>query len=119
MTLQENLQKLQIISSLKDNWNGEGASAFDVELIKKVGSILPVLAKQPEIFPTSVGSIQLEYDGSNDSYLEMEISNSKTIEVFRIDREGGEENFNIENNIKSLNDLINSFYRPLNPFNQN
>lgn len=64
---QENLRKLEQISLLADNWDGNGAKAFDKQLVAKVKDLIGALGVQPEIFPLSYGSIQMEYtkeDGS-------------------------------------------------------
>ena len=99
-----------LISSLKDNWNGNGALAFSSILIEKIKNIVVGLEKQPEIFPTAANSIQLEYDGLDNSYLEIEIFDSKIAEIFRINKDGSEEYFNTNADSESLNRLVTAFY---------
>lgn len=78
----DNLDKLKVIGDLKDNWNQNGASAFSGKLIKRVRSILEKIEVQPEIFPTALGTIQLEFDNSRRDHMEIEISESGNAEVF-------------------------------------
>ncbi len=108
--LKKNINKITLISTLKNNWNGNGASSFNPALIQKVSSIVLMLLRQPEIFPTSANTIQLEYEGPENSYLEIEISESDQAEVFSINKDGSEKSFSINDNIDSLNSLVNSFY---------
>lgn len=108
--IQKNMRKILLIASLKDNWNGNGALAFSAKLIDRVKQIVLSLVRQPEIFPTAAGSIQLEYDGDNDSYLEMEIFELGPAEIFRVNRDGSEECFKVDDDIESLNGLVASFY---------
>jgi len=108
--LHKNLKRLLAISLLKDNWDGNGANAFSKDLISKVRNIIILLNKQPELFPTSVNSIQLEYEGADNSYLEIEITDQDTAEVYRIDRSGGEDTFLIKVDADILNKLVTAFY---------
>lgn len=47
---------MEQISLLADNWNGNGAKAFDKQLVAKVKDLIGALGVQPEIFPLSYGS---------------------------------------------------------------
>ena len=104
------LRRLSEISSLKDGWDGNGASAFSTKLIEKVNRILLFLDVQPEVFPTADDSIQLEYDGPNKSYLEFQIFETGDVEVFCINRDGSEKEWSIKSDIKSLNGVVKDFY---------
>ena len=73
ITFNENMKTLSIIESLEENWNGYGAPPFQKELIDKVKCIIKNLDEQPEIFPTGRGTIQLEYESKDKSYLEFEV----------------------------------------------
>lgn len=82
--IQENLDKLENISKLEENWNGYNCKPipkevcdFSTNIIRKLGDF------QPKIFPTGRGSVQFEYE-KNEEYLEFEIFSSKEIEMFRI-----------------------------------
>ncbi len=48
------------------------------------------LETQPQVFPTANNSIQIEYDGSDGSYLEFQISKKKELEYYRVDKQGSE-----------------------------
>ena len=108
--LQNNLKKIDAISNLKTNWNGNGANAFKTELIDKIRRIISALYIQPDIFPTPADSIQLEYDGPDDSYLEIEIRGMETAEVYRINRDKTEDFFGVSSTADSLNKLVIAFY---------
>lgn len=78
------LKKLTTISELKDNWNDNGAKHFENSLLVKCFTILTVLEEfPPEVFPVADNSIQMEYDGDNDSYLQFRIYDDN-IRVFGI-----------------------------------
>ena len=78
----DNLEKLRIIGELKENWNQNGAAAFAGELIRKVRGIIDKIDIQPEVFPTALGTIQLEFDNSRRDHMEIEIDESDNAEVF-------------------------------------
>ena len=74
LELKENLKKLDEISSLKKNWNVNQAKPIRKKIIKRSKVLVIDLDKQPQIFPTANESIQIEYDGINNSYLEFQIT---------------------------------------------
>ena len=78
----ENLKKLEEISSLKADWNGNGAPGIPPVLIKKARALIKALPIQPEIFPTALETIQLEFDNDRHDHMEIEISTSDKAEVF-------------------------------------
>lgn len=67
-----NLDRLEEIKKLKQDWNGNGAEPFGQDLVNKTIVILKGLSDQPQVFPTARNSIQLEYE-NGDCYLEFEI----------------------------------------------
>ena len=86
-----NMEKLSAIRSLKSGWNGNGAPAFSKSLIDRIGSLIDILDIQPEIFPTAMGTIQLEYDNSRKDHMEIEISDDNgEADVFIISFNGVE-----------------------------
>lgn len=105
---ENNLRKLDEIKQLNDNWDGENSKSFSTSLIQKVRNILMCLNVQPELFPTGCETIQLEYDGENDSYLEFEISDKPLVKVFRIDQNQKETSYNID--IADIEKEVNKFY---------
>ncbi len=102
--------KLGQIKRLGKNWNGYGAGAFDDVLINTVYKLIPTLIRQPEIFPTGRNTIQLEYDGANESYLEIEIVNEGVANVLLIDRNGEEKEYTDVPNENNINKLVKDFY---------
>ena len=108
--LQENLDKLEEIKNLPDNWNGNNADAFPGALISKVKDIILGISIQPEMFPTAADSIQLEYDGPYNSYLEFQISNKELADVFIIDSDGKEREFSVSCSIGEIDKVVKKFY---------
>lgn len=106
---QENLRKLEQISLLADNWDGNGAKAFDKQLIAKVKDLIGVLDIQPEIFPLSYGSIQMEYEKEDDSYLEIEINLNDTWDVFELNENGEESAFSVAADAEVVNKVAKDF----------
>ena len=104
------LKKIDLIVSLEDNWNGNGAVAFSDGLVKKLKSIVIMLDKQPEIFPTANNSIQLEYDKPDGSHMEIELFENGDSEVFEVDAYGNESLLNIDTNVETINKVVNDFY---------
>lgn len=106
----ENLDKLFAISTLEDNWNGNGAPSFSRELIEKVHSIIIDLTIQPELFPTALQTIQLEYDNSRKDHMEIEIGTDDMSEVFIVDKSGAESLEKIESTTRAINERVGAFY---------
>ena len=108
-TQQKNLRKLEQISLLADNWDGNGSKAFDKQLIAKVKDLIGVLDVQPEIFPLSYGSIQMEYEKEDDSYLEIEINLNDTWDVFELNESGEESAFSVAADAEVVNKVAKDF----------
>ncbi len=106
----DNLKKLEIIQCLKEGWNGNGAPAFADTLIDKVSKIINGLSIQPEVFPTALGTIQLEYDNSRRDHMEIEIGESGDIEVFISTYDGKELFDTISSSTKDINRKVSEFY---------
>lgn len=105
-----NLRKIDDIARLPNNWNGNGATSFSNQLIDKIRQIVVSLKRQPEIFPTGCNSIQIEYDGPKNSYLEIEIKDEDIASVFKINQVGNESNFEINSNPSEINKIVDEFY---------
>lgn len=105
-----NLQKLNEIGKLPENWNENGALKFSTEIIQKCKNIINSLQKQPEIFPTGANSIQMEYEKESGEYLEFNVYSEHT-EVFEINALEQENEFSIfEDEIENVKELVRSFY---------
>lgn len=107
--MQENLRKLEQISLLADNWDGNGAKAFDKQLVAKVKDLIGALGVQPEIFPLSYGSIQMEYTKEDGSYLEFEINLNDTWDVFELNENGEESAFSVAADAEVVNKVAKDF----------
>ena len=105
----ENQQKLQAISELEDNWDGYGASKISSDVIFKTKEILKSLYKQPEIFPTGAGTIQMEYETDDGDYLEFQIGDMPEIQCYM--KQGEQENEKlIYIRPEVINNLVRNFY---------
>ena len=108
--LKKNLLKLDEIKSLKRNWNGNKAKPITKKIVNKTKSLIINLEKQPQVFPTANDSIQMEYDGDNNSYLEFQITKENNLSYFKIDRNGKETSGIIPVSSFALNALVKEFY---------
>lgn len=72
--LKKNKQKLESFKELQSNWDGYDGLPFNNSVIEKVLNIISNLDYQPNIFPTSRGSIQIEKYIDDDNLVEIEIS---------------------------------------------
>ena len=62
------------IQNLGPNWNGYGGKEFSLEVISLARDIITLLGVyQPEIYPTGRGTVQMQYELADRSYLEFEI----------------------------------------------
>ena len=104
------MEKLSVISNLKDNWNGNGAAPFTKKLIEKVADIVDKLLIQPEIFPTALGTIQLEFDNSRRDHMELEIGERDEAEIFIVYYNGVESFENIVVSAETINHRVGDFY---------
>ena len=105
-----NLNKLDSIRSLGDNWNGNGAPTFSGSLTDRIESLINELNIQPEVFPTACETIQLEYDNSRRDHMEIEIGESDTAEVYIIRFNGEEIYSSIPVASNDINRLVGDFY---------
>ena len=106
----DNLTKLDVIANLKDGWNGNDAPAIPGTVISRVRSLINELYIQPEIFPTALSSIQLEFNNSRRDHMEIEIGESKEAEVFIVMYNGEELFETIEADPESVNRKVSGFY---------
>lgn len=80
--LNKNYQVLDEIASLKRDWNGNGANAFSEALVSKCRKILNGLRVQPDIFPTAQDSIQFEWNRTQGDYLEIELFEDGSCQLY-------------------------------------
>ena len=105
-----NIEKLRSIRSFKKNWNGNGAPAMPSLLVDTVEALINKLVIQPEIFPTALGTIQLEYDNARRDHMEIEIGESELAEVFIVMFNGEELYESIAVNAEDINRRVGEFY---------
>ncbi|MCR5097982.1 MAG: type II toxin-antitoxin system Phd/YefM family antitoxin [Lachnospiraceae bacterium] len=106
----ENMNRLEVFKSFKDGWNGYDAGAFDPKLIDKVRDILEKQDIQPEIFPTALGTIQLEYDNSRGDHMEIEVGMEKKTEVFTVLNTGQIITDEIDSDARAIRKMVGVFY---------
>lgn len=108
--LKQNMKILMEFSQLSDNWDEYGAKAPSIQIITKVMEILPKLSKQPDIFPTPEGNIQLEYSIGRNKHLNIELLPDATMIIFEMfeDRTATKNSSIFE--ISALNKRIEDFY---------
>lgn len=104
--IRRNIDMLEAVSHLDDNWDGYGAAKIDKDIIRKANEIIYNLIYQPEIFPTGRSTIQLEFDKNGD-YLEFEIYSSK-ITMFKEIQNKTEEKDNVR--IEDIFSIVEGFY---------
>ncbi len=105
-----NMEKLERIRAMKKNWNGNGAPAFPAKLISRVRDLVEELFIQPEIFPTAMRTIQLEYDNARRDHMEIEIGDSDTAEVFIVRFNGEELYEDVCVSAGPINERVAAFY---------
>ena len=84
-----NVQRLEDIEKLPDNWNGYGARKFASSLINKCREIAKSLPVAMTVYPTGRQSIQFQYD-KNGNYLELEIYEDHTFCLCMLKRDYGQ-----------------------------
>lgn len=105
-----NIEKLNIIKSFRNNWNGNGAPAFPGELISKVAKLIDKMPIQPQLFPTALTTIQFEFDNSIKDHMEIEIGLGDEAQVFIVKSSGEETEYNIQANSEEVNKKVLEFY---------
>lgn len=78
----KNEQKIKGISSLEEDWNGNGALPFDETLIQSFLDVINGVYEQPEIAPTGRNSLIMQYDFPDSSMLVFEIFEGKAEKVY-------------------------------------
>ncbi len=107
----EKNKNLRLLDSFKDfpnNWDNKNAFSFESTFIDKVKEIVSNLTIQPNIFPTSRNSIQLEYEKRNEDYLEIEIFPNNSMNVLTMIGDS-EVEYKIKNGTQIQEQVI-SFY---------
>ena len=110
--LSRNFNKLKTIRELKEGWfngNPGNENAFSDNLVNRVANILSKLKNQPEVFPTGVNTIQIEFEKSNGEYLEFEFFEDGKISKFYLNSiKSYSRNVSEKNIFKSVKDFYNN-----------
>ncbi len=106
----ENVRRLEAFREFKQGWNGYDAEPFSSELIEKVMGIIDSQDIQPEIFPTALGTIQLEYDNSRGDHMEMEIGMDDKAEAFIVLKTGQTITESLDTDPMSIKEKVGAFY---------
>lgn len=102
--------KIGMIGALEDNWNDNGAKAFDPEMIVLAERAVAGLKYQPEIFPLTSGGMQLEYDRADGARLIVSISLNSEWDVYLRRPDKTKARSMMKNDIKALDNLVSAFY---------
>ncbi len=107
--LEYNLNKVDEMYEFKKNWNLYGANPIPKGTLDLTKEVLKELTIQPEVFPTGVSTIQLEYEKGN-NYLEIELCEN-SLSLFMIN-EKDKDSFSIKSyyefrGINSISEYIN------------
>ena len=104
----DSLKRLDEISRLTDNWDGEGATSFSASIIETVKELIASVSVQPDIFPTLRNSIQLEYENDKNEYLEFELYDRDHINCYFNDHKG--RSIIRKAVMTEINSIVNTFY---------
>ncbi len=107
--LTSNLQKLDLFANLKPGWDGHNAPSIPSEVIRKTRELIGELSQQPELFPTALKTIQLEYNNSQNDHMEIEVSDSSTAQLFIVAQSGDEAVETIPFDVHSISERISQF----------
>lgn len=107
-----NLKQLKVIRGLGKDWGHKGTHPFNKKLINKVLSMITKVRYQPYLFPTFEDSIQIEYELSDEYYLEFEIF-LESIRVY-CEKPSGDSEYTIpyrrELPVDQINKIVGKFY---------
>ena len=91
-------------------WKNYNAPSFPKRLMDKAENLINGLTIQPEIFPTALCTIQLEYDNARRDHMEIEIGLSDTAEIFIVKYNGEEIYETIPADADAINAKAGDFY---------
>jgi len=103
--LKFNKQKLKTYKNLKKKWDGYDGDEFDEDVIHIVECILSDLTIQPQVFPTSRGTIQIEKYFTDENFYEIEIGKDEIFAYIVTNEEEIEREVEIEELISLLSNL--------------
>jgi hypothetical protein len=109
---EKNFLKLEEYSSFEHDWYGEGELPFTKRTIEVSKEILPLLLKQPEIFPARDGSIQLEFENEDSSnYFQINICGNIILLYADFKNFEFEKKYDFSINKKNILKIINMYIK--------
>lgn len=78
----KNLEIIEKMLMLNDNWNGTGGRKFSRDSILFFKNIIEKIEKQPAIAPTGRNSLLMQYELDDKSLLAFEVSLNRTEKVY-------------------------------------
>lgn len=111
-TLLDNIEKLREISSLEDGWSGPDSSAIGERVLAMAKNIVQQICHQPVIYPTGRGTIQMQFEQEDRSYLELEIFEEKIVCMKVPQRIYAEATFEVLQGVdmRRINRMVSEFY---------
>ncbi len=106
----ENIGILNEFLTLEDDWDDYGSLAPSKDIVMFVMTILSKLPKQPDVFPTPEGHVQLEYAIGKNRHLNIEFISESKFSIFEMfeDRKARKDFYSYD--LQILNDRIRRFY---------
>lgn len=80
-----NIDKLAHIEALPQNWNGNDADSFSHRTCENARNLLLYVDEQPDITPTSIGTIHFIFRGKDDKYSEIEVHDTYFSCIYTLD----------------------------------
>ena len=105
---ERSIEKLFSFLTFEPDWNGYGAVPFSTNYILKVKKLLEAMPVRTEVFPIPDGRVQFEYRKTDGAYMEIEINNEGTIEVFSIAADKAEQEYSA--GYSDIVRIVNDFY---------
>lgn len=97
------------IRTLQKDWNLYGADPIPKEVCDLAENIVQMQTHLPEIFPTALQSIQLEWHGNDNEYLECDVSVNKLNLFFTYKQRNDERELSIDE-YKGIKNIVERFY---------
>lgn len=108
--LKANTKLLAELALLTDDWDQCGAMAISPSIVNCILLLLPELDRQPDLFPTPDGTIQLEYAIAPNKHLNIEILSDTSMTIFEMfaDRSATKDKYELD--YRLINSRVKEFY---------
>lgn len=87
--IMKSIRRVESFRDLRNGWDGYNAKAINEKVIESAIEIIRKLPTCPEVFPTSDGDIQFQFEDNEGNYMEMELLKNGVVEVY-LEMEGYE-----------------------------